>query len=175
MIIRKHGPAPTWKWWGCSGWKSSLKYLKKQILCIRLKIERGIVRMRVVFVPRSVEIKPLFSELKFWVEKVGKTFKRNWNSLSGLFRFLLIFLHSVSVTGGWEKAWCSCGKFPLWGETLYCFIAKLRYLSRSCLRVYSISQRENLSARGNLYTRTCGLFSCSTPFKARFAKSGGLT
>lgn len=109
--------------------------------------------MRVVFVPRSVEIKPLFSELKFWVEKVGKTFKRNWNSLSGLFRFLLIFLHSVSVYW-WEKACCSCGKFPVWGETLYCVIAKLRYLLRSCLRAYSISQRENLSARGNLYTGT---------------------
>ena len=64
--------------------------------------------MRVVFVPRSVEIKPLFSELKFWVEKVGKTFKRNWNSLSGLFRFLLIFLHSVSVYW-WEKE--SLGSF----------------------------------------------------------------
>ena len=32
--------------------------------------------MRVVFVPRSVEIKPLFSELKFWGKKVGN-FKRN--------------------------------------------------------------------------------------------------
>ena len=45
------------------GLKSNCKYWRGQILCIRLKIERGIVRTRVVFVPRSVEIKPLLSEL----------------------------------------------------------------------------------------------------------------
>lgn len=82
---------------GAVGLKSSSKYLKRQILCIRLKIERGIVRMRVVFVPRSVEIKPLFSELMSELES-GKTFKRNWNSLNGLFWFLLFFLPKVFAT-----------------------------------------------------------------------------
>ena len=52
---------------GAVGLKSICKYWKRQILCIRLKIERGIVRMRVVFVPRSVEIKPLFSDLNLEV------------------------------------------------------------------------------------------------------------
>ena len=38
--------------------ESSPEYRRRQILCRRLNIERGIVRMRVVIVPRSVEIKP---------------------------------------------------------------------------------------------------------------------
>ena len=55
------------------GLKSNCKYWRGQILCIRLKIERGIVRTRVVFVPRSVEIKPLLSELTF----SGLCYERN--------------------------------------------------------------------------------------------------
>ena len=39
------------------------KAVEDRLCCLRLKIERGVVRKRVVSVPRSVEIKPLFSDL----------------------------------------------------------------------------------------------------------------
>ena len=67
------------------GLKSNCKYWRGQILCIRLKIERGIVRTRVVFVPRSVEIKPLLSELTFF-----------WTLLREKQR-----AQSVAALGGW--------------------------------------------------------------------------
>jgi len=42
---------------------STEKAVEDRLCCLRLKIERGVVRKRVVSVPRSVEIKPLFSDL----------------------------------------------------------------------------------------------------------------
>ena len=50
---------------GLSGWKAPVNIGKDRSFVYDLNIERGIVRMRVVFVPRSVEIKPLFSDLIF--------------------------------------------------------------------------------------------------------------
>ena len=56
---------------------------ERLILCRRLKRERGIVRVRVAFVPRFTEIKPLFLE-----------------SLT----FLSFFLHTGKICGvsGWH-------------------------------------------------------------------------
>ena len=62
-IILLHGPTTTWKWW-LSGLKALKNIWKVRSFVYDLTIERGIVRMRVVFVPRSVEIQPLFSELE---------------------------------------------------------------------------------------------------------------
>ena len=54
--------------------ESSPEYRRRQILCRRLNIERGIVRMRVVIVPRSVEIKPYV--LRSELSKIGKRKER---------------------------------------------------------------------------------------------------
>ena len=49
--------------------ESSPEYRRRQILCRRLKTDLGIVRVRVVYVPRSIEIHPWFFELKAGVPK----------------------------------------------------------------------------------------------------------